>query len=95
LHAVFIRAPVVERVGPGVEVLAAVEPFTAHENGAPTTRPDDGAIPVLARQGAVLVSSFHPELTRDRRVHELFVSMIGHGVPGDTGGTKTSRGEGR
>ena len=95
LHAVFIRAPVVERVGPGVEVLAAMEPVAAHDNDAPTSVPDDRAIPVLARQGAVLVSSFHPELTRDRRVHELFVSMIGHGVADGTGGTKTTRGEGR
>jgi 5'-phosphate synthase pdxT subunit len=100
LHAVFIRAPVVERVGPGVEVLAAMEPFTAHDSGAGATPPDAAhpagrAIPVLARQGAVLVSSFHPELTRDRRVHELFLSMIGHGVAEDTGGTTTTRRGGR
>ena len=53
-HAVFIRAPVVERAGDGVEVLASV---------------DDR--PVLARQGHVLVSSFHPELTDDRRLPPL------------------------
>ena len=57
--AVFIRAPVVEEVGDGVEVLARV----AHT-------------PVLCRQGPVLVSAFHPELTDDHRVHELFASMI-------------------
>jgi 5'-phosphate synthase pdxT subunit len=61
LHAVFIRAPRVESVGPGVEVLATV--------------PDDGA-PVLCRQDAVLVSAFHPELTADRRVHKMFLSLI-------------------
>lgn len=59
VHAVFIRAPVVERVGDGVEVLAAV----------------DGDRPVACRQGAVLVTSFHPELGADLRVHELFLSQ--------------------
>ena len=57
VHAVFIRAPVVERVGPGVEILAAVE---------------EGR-PVACRQGAVLVTSFHPELSPDLRLHELFI----------------------
>ena len=56
LHAVFIRAPVVERVGVGVEVLATV----------------DGA-PVLCRQGPIVVAAFHPELSDDRRVHQLFL----------------------
>lgn len=59
VHAVFIRAPVVERVGEGVEVLATV---------------DDGR-PVGCRQGSVLVTSFHPELGSDLRVHELFLSQ--------------------
>ncbi len=58
-HAVFIRAPFVEQVGPGVEVLASV----------------DGH-PVLCRQGPVLVAAFHPELTGDLRLHELFLSSI-------------------
>lgn len=72
LHAVFIRAPVVETTGPGVEVLATVEQPTGHAE-----QPAAGhAVPVLCRQGGVLVSAFHPELTPDRRVHELFVSMI-------------------
>lgn len=62
LPAVFIRAPRVVRVGSGVEVLAKV--------------PADGS-PALVRQGSVLGSSFHPELTRDRRVHRLFVEMCG------------------
>jgi 5'-phosphate synthase pdxT subunit len=56
VRAVFIRAPWVERVGPGVEVLASV----------------DGH-PVAVRQGPLLATSFHPEVTGDRRVHELFV----------------------
>ncbi len=59
LHAVFIRAPVVEDVGRGVEVLASL-------NGRP----------VLARQGRLLVSSFHPELAPDDRVHRYFLGLI-------------------
>lgn len=57
VHAVFIRAPVVERVGPEVEILAVVE---------------EGQ-PVACRQGNVLVTSFHPELSPDLRLHELFI----------------------
>ncbi|CAM8630203.1 PDX2 Predicted glutamine amidotransferase involved in pyridoxine biosynthesis [Acidimicrobiia bacterium] len=60
VHAVFIRAPIVERVGPGVEILAAV---------------DDGR-PVACRQGNVMVTSFHPELEPDLRMHELFVRQV-------------------
>jgi 5'-phosphate synthase pdxT subunit len=59
LHAVFIRAPWVERVGDGVSVLASA---AGH--------------PVAVRQGHLLATSFHPELTGDRRVHELFVRML-------------------
>lgn len=58
-HAVFIRAPFVEEVGPEVEVLASV-----------------GGHPVLCRQGTVLVSAFHPELTSDRRLHAMFLTLI-------------------
>ena len=53
---VFIRAPVIERVGKGVEVLAT------HDDAA-----------VLGRQGAILFATFHPELSGDLRVHELFL----------------------
>ncbi len=60
VHAVFIRAPLVERTGPGVEVLATVP-----GGGGPR--------PVVCRQGPVLVSSFHPELSGDLRMHDLFV----------------------
>jgi 5'-phosphate synthase pdxT subunit len=61
VHAVFIRAPVVERTGPGVEVLSTVQM-------------DDGRLrPVVCRQGPVMVTAFHPELTGDPRVHELFL----------------------
>ena len=55
-HGVFIRAPVVDWVGDGVEVLAAV----------------DGR-PVLCRQGAVIVASFHPEMSGDGRIHGRFL----------------------
>lgn len=67
LHAVFIRAPVVERRGDSVEVLAELEHPAAY---------DASATPVLCRQGPVLVSSFHPELTSDRRLHAYFLSMV-------------------
>ncbi len=56
IHAVFIRAPVVTRVGDDVEVLAVV---------------DDQ--PVLCRQGSTMVAAFHPELSDDRRLHQLFL----------------------
>jgi pyridoxal 5'-phosphate synthase pdxT subunit len=64
LHGVFIRAPWVEQAGPGVEVLARVEAGEAA-----------GRI-VAVRQGALLATSFHPEITGDGRVHELFVRIV-------------------
>ena len=64
LPAVFIRAPVVEAAGPGVDVLATLP-------GAG----DDPGRPVVCRQGPVLVAAFHPELTADRRLQRLFVEM--------------------
>ncbi len=127
-HAVFIRAPWVERAGAEVEVLAAVRPTISPAAASPddlgitavnpatrasetvasetvasetvtpetvtsgtvTSRParsatvtDDAAplvpvspVPVLCRSGSVLVSSFHPELTADDRIHRLFIDMI-------------------
>ena len=64
LPAVFIRAPVVEEVGPDVEVLASLR------------RPDGSDTPVLCRQGHHLVAAFHPELSGDGRIHELFVASV-------------------
>jgi 5'-phosphate synthase pdxT subunit len=64
VHAVFIRAPWVEGVGDAVEVLAAVE-----------DGPAAGRI-VAVRQGALMATSFHPEVTGERRVHGLFVQMV-------------------
>jgi 5'-phosphate synthase pdxT subunit len=60
MHAVFIRAPMVTSVGDAVEVLA--------------TDPD--GCPVAVRQGRVLATSFHPELTGDRRMHRLLLAMV-------------------
>jgi 5'-phosphate synthase pdxT subunit len=56
----------VESVGPGVEVLATL----------PDDAPTGAGRPVVARQGAVLVAAFHPELTGDRRLHRTFASMV-------------------
>ncbi|WP_411286185.1 pyridoxal 5'-phosphate synthase glutaminase subunit PdxT [Lapillicoccus sp.] len=64
VHAVFIRAPWVEDIGADVEVLARVA-------GGPAA----GRI-VAVRQGHLLATSFHPEVTGDTRVHELFVEMV-------------------
>ena len=64
IKAVFIRAPWVERVGPDVEVLAEVaDPAGVNH-------------PVAVRQGNLLATSFHPELTGDNRVHKYFVENI-------------------
>ena len=80
LHAVFIRAPWVEEAGDGVEVLGRV-----------VGGPADGKI-VAVRQGNVVATSFHPELTGDRRVHALFVDLVRRDIAsrsgaGDEGGT--------
>ncbi len=64
VHGVFIRAPWVEEVGVDVEVLARVE-----------DGPAEGRI-VAVRQGSLLATSFHPEMTGDGRVHELFVRIV-------------------
>lgn len=76
--AAFIRAPWVEEVGPGVQVLAR----TRHRGAASprmssTTSEDDVAGRIVAvRQGTLLATSFHPEITGDARVHELFVAIV-------------------
>ena len=72
VRAVFIRAPWVESVGSAVEVLATV-PARTH------TGADAGAAAgraVAVRQGAVIATAFHPELTGDLRVHGLFCEMV-------------------
>ena len=60
VHAVFIRAPIVEAVGSGVEVLSRL--------------PDDRIVAV--RQGSLLGTAFHPEVTGEHRFHELFLDMV-------------------
>ena len=64
VRAVFIRAPWVEKAGADVEVLGRVVGGAA-----------DGRI-VAVRQGNLVATSFHPELTGDRRVHALFVDIV-------------------
>jgi 5'-phosphate synthase pdxT subunit len=59
-HCVFIRAPLIERAGNSVEVLARLPDGTA----------------VAAREGRVLATAFHPELTDDLRLHSLFLSLV-------------------
>ena len=61
VRAIFIRAPAIVGVGPEVEVLARLE---------------DGTV-VAARQGHLLATAFHPELTQDARLHQYFVRLIG------------------
>ena len=67
-HAIFIRAPLIEAVGAGVEVIARAEK-------------DHRDVIVAARQGNLLVTSFHPELSNDDRFHRYFLKMaeaVGH-----------------
>ncbi len=62
LEMVFIRAPKIEHVGPGVEVVAT-----------------EGTDPVAVRQGRVMASTFHPELSDDTRVHRAFLDLVRNG----------------
>ncbi|MGL5830390.1 MAG: pyridoxal 5'-phosphate synthase glutaminase subunit PdxT [Angustibacter sp.] len=64
IRAVFIRAPWVEHAGPRVQILAQID------------RGDAEAKIVAVRQDRILATSFHPEVTRDTRVHEYFVDMV-------------------
>ncbi len=59
IEMVFIRAPKIERVGRGVEVIAT-----------------EGNDPVAVRQGRVMAATFHPELSEDTRVHEVFLNLV-------------------
>jgi pyridoxal 5'-phosphate synthase pdxT subunit len=63
IEMVFIRAPIFESLGTGVQVLA-----------------EDGAHPVLVRQGNILASTFHPELTDDPAIHQYFAKMASKSV---------------
>lgn len=73
VHAVFIRAPIIERVGPGVDVLA---------------RLDDGRI-VAVREKNVIATAFHPELAGETRFHRLVATMAAeHDDPGEGSGRR-------
>ncbi len=58
-HAIFIRAPWIEKVGSEVEVLSEIDEH-----------------PVMVRQGRILATSFHPELTGDGRIHQMLLDLI-------------------
>jgi 5'-phosphate synthase pdxT subunit len=58
-HAVFIRAPWIEKVGSEVETLSTIDGHA-----------------VMVRQGTILATSFHPELTGDSRIHEMLIDLI-------------------
>lgn len=62
LEMVFIRAPKIEHVGDGVEVLAT-----------------EGPDPVIVRQGRAMAATFHPELSSDTRVHQVFLDLVKNG----------------
>jgi 5'-phosphate synthase pdxT subunit len=73
VHAVFIRAPIIERVGPGVDVLA---------------RLDDGRI-VAVRERNIVATAFHPELAGEPRFHRLIATMAAeHDDPGEGSGRR-------
>ena len=73
VRAVFIRAPWVESVGAGVEILAEITNSSGIKH------------PVAVRQGNLLATSFHPELTGDNRVHRFFVENICRELAGSKG----------
>ena len=64
-HAIFIRAPVIIRVGPAVRVLSKLEDQR----------------PVAVQQGNLIATSFHPELTRDYRFHSYFLNLANRNTP--------------
>jgi 5'-phosphate synthase pdxT subunit len=62
LEMVFIRAPKIERMGPGVEVIAT-----------------EGNDAVAVRQGKAMAATFHPELSKDTRIHQAFLDLVNNG----------------
>jgi 5'-phosphate synthase pdxT subunit len=73
VHAVFIRAPIVERVGPDVDILAQLE---------------DGRV-VAVRSGSVVATAFHPELAGETRFHRLVATMAAeYAEPGEGSGRR-------
>ncbi len=74
--AVFIRAPWVESVGEDVEVLARVTPPDRGGSAVPQGDASGTDTIVAVRQGSLVATSFHPELTGDPRFHEMFVQIV-------------------
>jgi pyridoxal 5'-phosphate synthase pdxT subunit len=74
--AVFIRAPWVESVGEQVDVLARVSSPDRGGSAVPADAANGADTIVAVRQGPLVATSFHPELTGDPRVHELFVGIV-------------------
>lgn len=76
-HAVFIRAPSIKRTGEGVEVLARLEAGAVGEASSPGggSSLDEDSPPVAVRQGHLLATAFHPELTDDDRFHRYFLTL--------------------
>lgn len=72
--AVFIRAPVIAEAGENVKVLATIRKKPTSVEAAETAEQKDSIVAV--RQGYILATSFHPELTEDHRWHEAFLSMV-------------------
>jgi len=66
IEMVFIRAPKIDRVGAGVEVIA-------------TEGKGKDEVPVLVRKGKTLAATFHPELSDDRRIHQYFLELVANG----------------
>ncbi len=65
VHAVFIRAPWVERIGEGVDVIGRVDVPGLDQSKV-----------IAVQQGPVLATSFHPEVTDDLRIHQYFVDLV-------------------
>jgi len=80
LNAIFIRGPVILSAGEDVDVMARVDANIGRLGKTAGSLPDEAALYdsyiVMARQNNLLVSSFHPELTDDHRVHNYFVQMV-------------------
>lgn len=76
VHAVFIRAPAVEAVGAGVEVLGRIADEGATGIDRANIANDEGATIVAVRQGNLMGTAFHPEVTGDLRFHDYFLRLV-------------------
>ena len=76
-HAVFIRAPRIERVGKEVEILARLESVLSPSTSLRASGVEGGGAVVAVRQGNLLATAFHPELTDDDRFHRYFLGLAG------------------